>query len=109
MSEPEQESKPTPHQMTREEFDLLTFQGISPITGERMQSDAEIAKQKERQSKHEFRVFWVFGVPVGLVLAFVIALPANMGNTGFFCCWAVCTLISGAIFTSIIGAKKPDE
>ena len=60
MSEPEQESKPTPHRMTKEEFDLLTFQGISPITGERMQSASEIAKQKERQSKHEFRVFLVF-------------------------------------------------
>jgi hypothetical protein len=109
MSEPEQESKPRPRQMTKEEFDRLTFQGIDPVTGERVKSAAEIATQKERQSKHEFRVFLVFGVPVGLVLAFVIALPANMGNTGFFCTWAVCTMISGAIFSSIMGAKKPDE
>jgi hypothetical protein len=109
MSEPEQESKPTPHQMTKEEFDLLTSQGISPITGERLQSAAEIAKQKEQQSKHEFRVFLFLGVPVGLVLAFVIALPTNMGNTGFFCTWAVCTMISGAILSSIIGARKPNE
>lgn len=109
MEEPKQEADARPHQTTPEEWHLLSSQGISPITGKRRPSSIEMAKEKERESKHKLRVFLVFGVPVGLVLAFVISLSSNLDNTGFFCCWAVCTLVSGAVFSSIIPAKKNDE
>lgn len=98
MNEPE----PTPKQMTREEFDLLTFQGIDPVTHEAGPSSAEIEKEKDRQSRHEFRVFLVFGVPVGLVLALIISLSTGMGDVGFFAAWGGCTLISGLVFSSIL-------
>jgi hypothetical protein len=108
MDESEQEAEPSPQGMTREQFDLLTFQGIDPITRERTSSSAEIKKEEERQSNHEFRVFLIFGVPVGLVVALFVALATNMGNGGFFSVWAVTTMISGAIFSSLIG-RKPSK
>jgi hypothetical protein len=84
----------------------LQSQGIDPVTLDRRPSSAESAEQNERKSNHEFRVFLVFGIPVGLVLALVIAFSMNLGNTGFFCAWAVCTIVSGAFLSSLLSGKK---
>jgi hypothetical protein len=107
MGDPKQKLNPLP--MTREQFDNLTFQDFDPVTLEKIPSAAEIAKQKERKSKHEFRVFLVIGIPAGFVLALFVALSTNMGDKGFFCAWAVFALIIGALFSSMSNSKKSPE
>lgn len=84
----------------------LTSQGIDPITGEYRPSPKEIAKYKERKDAHELRVFLIFGVPIGFVLAMFIGISSNLGNAGFFCCWAVCSFVAGAVLNSVMEKKK---
>jgi hypothetical protein len=81
-------------------------QGFDPLTGEEVPSAADIAKLKERKSKQELRVFLALAVPVGFVIAMCIGLSSNLGNAGFFCCWAVCTLVSGAVLNAMLQSKK---
>jgi len=98
--------------MNKEQFDRYLshrLQGIDPITGEYQPSAEEIAEWKKRKEKRESRVFWVLGVPVGFVVAMVIGLNSNLGNTGFFCAWAVCSVVSGAVLNSIFDSNKSSE
>lgn len=104
MSEPDE--SPELRELTREEFRSLTLQGINPITLERKPSAAQIAERKEKETKHEFRVFLFLGVPAGFVVAMFIGLSANLGNAGFFCCWAVCSFVAGSVINSMAGMKK---
>jgi hypothetical protein len=95
MVEPKQESTPGLHKMTREEFDLITYQQIDP--------KPEIA----RQEKHEVKNFWVLGVPLGLIAAFFLNLATDMGTPAFFLVWAVFALIIDGFFSSISHKKGP--
>jgi len=73
----------------RERFDAVTYQQVDP------------KPDVERQEKHEFRVFWLLGVPLGLIAAFFLALATNMGNAGFFIAWVVFAAIIGGFFSSL--------
>lgn len=70
----------------RQKFDLATFQQVDP------------RPEVERQEKHEFRVFWFLGIPLGLIAAFAVTVATNMGTAGFFFAWlAFAAIISGVI------------
>jgi hypothetical protein len=101
--------KPRLSQSELERFMTIQAQGFDPITLERSPSDAEIAKQKGQQSKHEFRKFWVLWAPAGFVLAFFITLATNMGTAGFFFAWLGCTVVIWGIGDTVLGNKGPSE
>jgi len=95
---------PTRTEMTREEFTRHTFQQFVDKTPE------EIAEQKDKRTSRQIRVFLVLGVPGGLVVAFVIAMAQNLGDSGFFCCWAIFAVLIGFFADSYIEAKqKPPD
>jgi hypothetical protein len=105
----EQTPQPQRDEKDFERFLAHQLQGVDPVTGEIRPSAKEIAKYKERKATHEFRVFLALGVPVGFVVAMAIGLSTNLGNSGFFCCWAVCSFVAGAVINSMVGMKKPPE
>ena len=78
-----------PELTERQKFDAVMYQKVDP--------KPEIA----RREKHESRVFWVIGVPVGLIAAFFLTFATDMGTPAFFIAWAVFALIIGGFFSSM--------
>ena len=78
-----------PELTERQKFDAVMYQQIDP------KLDAE------RQTAHEFKMFWILGVPLGLVAAFALTVATDMGTAAFFIAWAVFAAIIGGFFSSM--------
>jgi len=73
----------------RQRFDAATYQQIDP------------KPDIERREKHEFRAFWILGIPLGLIASFALTLVTNMGTAGFFIAWAIFAGLIGSAFSSM--------
>jgi hypothetical protein len=97
MDKPIPSAGPDPDSSIRQRFDAVMYQKIDP------------KPEAKRQEEHEFRVFWILGVPIGLVLAFFVALATNMGTAGFFFAWLIFAVVVGGFISSLGNDKNASE